>query len=500
MSVDTGPAPSPEQTERLVREAVEKQFRKEYDLLKGSVGLATKIVAGAAALFLAIFTIFGWRTWGDIEKQAAATVNQRAEELIKKADSDTSLKDTLTNLLNRAVVNSNLTVQAKGDRNVIMLADHDWDRLRDWIKNEDLELQDFKDTLAVLNAQPDERKRSDANRLLSAMLYPPEKSPYRWIHNQPEKIVAILKNFKDKALGPAALEIVTSAALTDEIRASAAQYVRDVRFVEGVDKLLERYSELKDGLAKRQALVACAALRPDHAGVIAEVRKILSAKSTRPNTSTIVALLPLLSRSNISDEFQSLGKELLVYAARNGTYFSLSYPEAERSTIVKGSAASLVPSVMIWNYEANGYSVRNAGFDMQGFQNLGAYWDTLSDAANGGDINLVKALLMRNDDFTPMGQFPEYRTRLAGEAGAVLTLDQPGAPQRSVELQSLAVAVLEIFREAGSPEIRIIWRDTAGQRQTAKVTAFKGTGYQFTLVKVEPSPEAVGQGAAISNR
>jgi len=81
--------------QRLVRNEVEAQLAKEQKLLKDSVGLAAKIIGAAITIFLAIFTIFGLTTWRDIKQETTQIVKKQAEELIQKADSETSASSRL---------------------------------------------------------------------------------------------------------------------------------------------------------------------------------------------------------------------------------------------------------------------------------------------------------------------------------------------------------------------------------------------------------------------
>jgi acyl transferase domain-containing protein len=507
-SANSGETQSPAQVsdriERLVREEVLKQFRKESELLKESVSTAVKILGAAAAVFLAVFTVFGITTWGDIKKEATAVVKLQAEELVKKADSETSIKKTLTDLLNRAVVNSVLASRANRPKRDVILANNDWDRLRTWLKNEDLEIQDFKDTLAVLNAQDGERKNSDANRLISMMLNPPEKSTYQWIYKQPEKIQAILDVFKEKALGSAAAELVTSNALTEDIRASAARYVMDVEYAEGVDKLLDSYTHLKNGDTKKNTLVSCVVLGPDHPGVIAEVRKILSEKPSRANITTAGALLAIAANPKARGEFQLLVKDLFAYAGKNGTYISLSTPRnvfmfnaVARGTNA-GSEAEL-PHVLVWTAESQGVSNGARAFTMWEFEHLAAYWSVLSESANAGNIKLVTALLLRNAS-DPLYSRPiaEYQALITADPAATVTLIAKGGVAKSVELRSLKGATLHSTGSGESLGVEINWESDGNRVESAKLVALKGSGFKFSLYNtaMKGQPAHVNAGPA----
>jgi len=92
----------------MVRLEVSSQLEAEQKILREAVGLAAKIVAGAIALLLGIFTLFSLTTWRDIKSEVTATVRKQSEDLIQRADSETSVKEVLNDLYNRSVIGAAL--------------------------------------------------------------------------------------------------------------------------------------------------------------------------------------------------------------------------------------------------------------------------------------------------------------------------------------------------------------------------------------------------------
>ena len=167
--------------EVLVTTEVQKQLDRELALLKDAGRVALKVIGVACAVLLAILTVFGLTAWKDIKKEAIEIVKSRTEDLIQKSDSEIGVKQTLNNLVNRAIVSSALTSLKLGRTKVFELTQNEWNRLRAWLKDENLNIQDFADVLDILEDQSWERKTSDANSFLSEMLNPSNSSTYQWI-------------------------------------------------------------------------------------------------------------------------------------------------------------------------------------------------------------------------------------------------------------------------------------------------------------------------------
>jgi len=492
--------------ERLVRSEVEAQVAKEHGLLKDSVGLAAKIVGGAVTLFFAVFTVFGLTTWKDIKQETAEIVKKRAEELIQKADSETGVKNTLNDLLNSTVISSLLATRARGSNREIILANNDWDRLRGWIKKEDLPLQEFADTLAVLNMQSEERKKTDANRLLAEMLNPPETSLHRWITKQPEKTSAILSNFKHMDLGWSAVELISSRALPDTIRGQAAAYVREVKFHEGVEKLLSAYKNLPWDTAKQNALVTCVALRHDRAEVLAELKRLREGEVRREKIDTIADIISLMPSSSLDrlvtksragdEEFQAICKDLILHAATNGLFFQLTYPQSflrdqirladedDRSSRPAPPATAIQMMLSTSKTSASGVG----SLTINEFRKLEAYWTLLSELANGGDIARLRLLLMREGQTNraSVGQ-NRVRVSISAEDGATVTVVEEGGVKKELDLKTLERAhVASTSTDSFSdPEASISWFDERDAVISARLEGLKGTNYKFSLQQVD---------------
>jgi hypothetical protein len=91
----------PPEIRAVIQAEIRDQLDRERAILRDAGSLALKIVGGAFALLLAIFTIFGLTTWKDIASQTVAYMKQRVDGLIQNSDSESGVKQTLNDLVNR---------------------------------------------------------------------------------------------------------------------------------------------------------------------------------------------------------------------------------------------------------------------------------------------------------------------------------------------------------------------------------------------------------------
>lgn len=334
------------QIEMKVAAEVEKQLSRERVILKEAGSIAVKIIAGSFILLFAIFTVFGLTTWQDVKKETSEFVKNKAEELIQKNDSETGVKQTLNNLVNRAIVASELLALKRQSKAPFELPQNEWDRLRNWLKGDTLGVQEFTDTLTILNAQRNDRKKADANTFLSEMLNPPDGSPYQWIRKQPDKRMAIMSTFEQLDMGGSAVEIAQSSNVSEETRIAATKYLRSIRYVEGFDKILRLASSTDESDLKREALITSAVLRPTDTRLLKEIEKLTGQMSPRSGAvRTAVEIVREVWSSRYDQEGRAerldATKKLLEFAFKYGTYLSEESDPRMRfltSAIIVGTA------------------------------------------------------------------------------------------------------------------------------------------------------------------
>jgi hypothetical protein len=213
--------------EKVVEDEVEKQFEIRLNLVLRSITLSAKFLAGAAAVFLALFAILGWQSWKDIKLEAQDVASKRIGELVEKTESDISVAKHLNDLVNRSTVTAALISLKRTDasaKSTFALSPNDWERLRKWTVDESSSVEDFSDALTVLNLQDDKRKQSDANEFLADLLRGQVPSS-QWIHKSLDKRKAIMSLFQSYDMGVAAFGTVLDENESDEIRALALDYL-----------------------------------------------------------------------------------------------------------------------------------------------------------------------------------------------------------------------------------------------------------------------------------
>ncbi|EJB01748.1 hypothetical protein Rleg9DRAFT_0488 [Rhizobium leguminosarum bv. trifolii WSM597] len=481
------------QMKQMIREEVEAQLAKEQQIVKDSINLGLKIVGAALALFLAMFTIFGLTTWQQIKDQTAAIVQQEAKSLLIKENSEANAAQTLTDLLNRTVITftiANREKKAKEEGKIypdsyVGLADlekNDWTRLRDWILQEDLPLQDFTDVLALLNAQSEDRRKADADLLLSEFLDPSKTSKSDWIVRQPEKIDAILSMFKHKDLGYAATNLALSSNHTDSVRAKAAVYIREVGFADGVDKLIAGYDQLPEGRAKREVLVTCFSMKPDLAAVMERIKALSAGPLSQDGLETVAQLLPTIPRNypprwnpNNFNGLSGVTEDLILNAAKAGLFVTFGDPGNPNPVLTS-------PYFDLWIVRDGG-AMAEPGARMTGmdFKQVYPYWNLLERLASSGDVNDLGYLFPRGS----MTSFSKHIMAISAEPGATVTIQRDSSSKEVVELATLTqpfVFSSHVFKE---PAAEIAWTDEQGTLTHGELIALKGSGFSFSIEPVD---------------
>jgi hypothetical protein len=113
------------------------------------------------------------------------------------------------------------------------------------------------------------------------------------------------------------------------------------------------------------------------------------------------------------------------------------------------------------------------------------------ELADTNKIDQLRYLLLR-DEFGA-SQRVQLGTVVSADAGARVTIAEKGAAARDADLRDLkGVHVVGSFSgRFTSPEAEVRWFDTAGQLATARLKGFKGTGFKFSLQRLEPPKEQV---------
>jgi hypothetical protein len=467
----------------LIAAEVERQLDKERAIIKEASGIALKIIAGAFALLLAIFTVFGLTTWKDVAKETTSYMKVKVDDLIQKADAETSVKQTLNDLVNRTIVAAELTAIKRGDGKLV-LPKYEWDRLRSWLKTENLGSEEFSDALAILGAQGEERKKADANGFLSEMLNPTDASPYRWIRKQPEKRTLILSNFKHVDMGASAFELARSTTLSQETRIAAVKYLGDVNYVDSFEGLLALSSKMEDGELKMQLLVTCAKLRPAHSAFTATMKALVTqstpnALMTSANVVQQLAEYPSFA-SDDGNVVSATLKQLLSFILKNGGFISIEYLDytlyGRNDVYATGhwKTTLWVPTDKVGG--------ARSGVDLgppRKLQNLEQYWELLREAANAGDEPAMRNLVLR-PSFRPAPS-PEVSVQLGlGSTSEIVVKVDSDEKQRILTQKDTRDVLLSSASRNGGA-LKVHWVDQEKRTLEGTVVQFDGANFSVSL-------------------
>lgn len=493
---------SPPDLGNLVREEVDRQLSTQRQVLNDAIGLATKIVGVAFAILIGIFTVFGLTTWKDIRIEAAELVKKQTEELLKGADAEMGVKTVLTTLLNRAVVASTLARSTRDERDKLAVSFADWTRLRAWITTDTLELQDFTDTLAVLNLQDEDRKTSDANRVLAKMLEANPESQFRWIRDQPDKIEAILSVFKHRDLAPKVIAVLKTGTYSEAIELKAAKYPSEVGFKEGADKLVEVYESLPWGKLKRTVLSSFLSLRPEHPGVVKAITTMLNEEPQADRLEAALDVLKVLwpASSNFDSSLdlskvRELGPKLVEYLVKNGVRLELSSEQRYASSFIllrrdrfKPKIEAQMPGLLFWIPTAKTGAATGHRLTLEQFAALDPLWDVAARAANAGQLNYLLQLLAPVEQMsTLLDRIPQVEIGyfVVGDDAATIQVVRDSMQPEILRVGDLRGLYVLTNRKAGA--LQVSWTDPAGLPHTGLLKGIKGTKLRLRPERV-PAP------------
>ena len=486
-------APMQYKVEALVTAEVQKQLDRERVVLKEAAAIALKVIAAAFVLLIGIFTLFGLTTWKDIKKETTEYIKHQAEDLIQKRDSETGVKQVLNDLVNRTIINFALThrQRSKEGERVFELPKNDWDRLRAWVKVEDLSYEDFADALTILAAQPSDRNKSDANGFLSDMLNPPDDSPYKWMRKQPRKREAIMSTFKHVDMGDSATAIVESQSASETLRTIAADYVREVGFAERVDKLLQVARSNESRRIKERALIACAALRPTQAEVVREIRKLISEPVRTEHVKVLLEILRLWwpesgrghSQEIDEEELLVVAKDILRFVMNKGVYFAVRNDGSARVTA--DSSRALRPPTILAVIPTSEHGVEESQhWSASSFAHFVPYWHLVDEAANAGDVAHLQQYFFLWDSFSAPRATDVWKlgVQVVVPQDARVSVREGSGSAREIAGKRMRNLLLNP-RSKNEQGVPATWTEEGRQSVTGTLVGLSGKGFALSLLQ-----------------
>jgi hypothetical protein len=443
----------------LVAAEVQRQLDHERLLLRDAGGLALKIIGGSFALFIAVFAIFGLNTWSGVSQMAKDYTERRVDDLIGRSDSETGVKQTLNDLVNHAIVASELATHQSAKDNTLELPKYEWDRLKAWLSGESLSIGDFSDTLAVLNAQSADRKKLDANGILKYMLSPQGGRLHDVVKDRPDKIEAIFGSFKHQDMGAAAAEIAESSKFSEELRIDAVKYVQDLKYVGGFEKIIGVAISANPGMLKQTALVTSALLQPAHKLFINEADKLVSHPATTDSVVAAARIVQALWLTadlrkpdiDVNKDVVETSERLLRFALSNGLWFD----------------ADINQNVLLFVPQQD---MPDASSEL--FAKFTPYWTLLSRAANASDLATLSTSLFLS--FLPDMTGAAATVNLSRES-ALVVRDNSGQERT---LQGKEISEVYMWHEQRSDPLSVRWTESGG---AVSGTPLRFIGGGFTL-------------------
>jgi hypothetical protein len=409
------------------------------------------------------------------------------DNLVQRSDSETGVKQTLNNLVNRAIVTSELTALQKkklnGEHPILELPRYEWDRLRAWLKMESLSNDEFADTLAILNAQAEDRKKADANSFLSEMLNPDQEpffqqlfqssQSYQWIKRQPQKREEIMQNFLNFDMGSSALSLTTASDVSEKLKIDAIKYLRYIAYSDGVGKVIALASSSEEGPLQREALITSAFLEPTNPKLVAQIDMVIAHPT---GVKTAVQILETILRSQ--DErfwegrhkpnYEDLNKKLLAFVLNNGVSIRLVQREFDK----------YAEAFFVLASESGKASVDRIGFgSLDTFRSLGAYWSLLAEAVNSGRRDKVGALIFSAD----ISKNPKaYAEITLGDQSEIAVTVSNTSGQTALKQQNVKRILLIPRGLESTTDLKASWM-IDNKRIDGNVIRFSGVGFGASL-------------------
>lgn len=264
-----------------VEKLVKDRFEDDRRLLKEVLGGALKILAYATALIAIIITLFGVKTFADVDEAVRKAAVEQVSKKLRVEDPDSTLSTSVESILSRAVLDSNLisisrqTADFSASRATVRLSTGDVTRLFGIMNRVTTNQIDFDDVLRVLNAADgtDLTRRRIMDELYD-FLAAGEASGQGWVVRQPEKRVNILRIITKEGLGEPARGLLRDS--TTQLRSAAVRYLAQTGNKEAIPDLSRLAAGDPSPTVRVNALAALAQLAPQNSELSKAVAAITS--------------------------------------------------------------------------------------------------------------------------------------------------------------------------------------------------------------------------------
>lgn len=385
--------------EKAVIDEVRKQLEAETGILKSALGISAKILGFSLAVLVALFSWLGWQTWSDIKSEASNVIEKKIDKQLSDVNSETNIKEHLTNTLNQALLTSILLNQTRFRSSSTELSESDWNRIRTWIQKENLPTNDFEDAIRVLNTQSSNRKYLDSKNIFAAMLNPGNNEILRWTNNRPDKKILILNLSESNYLIDSALLLLEDARQTQSVRLAAARFIEknpsnNPEIARRIWAIYEHLEE--DDILKSPAFAASAMsgigskIIMDRLNQVAKSNnKALLSKMTTELFASSIAITSSQTQAKFKINLnQFLDSHFFDLAFKSGMRIEFTPPSLKTPrTSPFTDFAKISKSIATFNVSSDNTNNYIEGWYFSTFElfSVSQYWNYLSNLASRGD-------------------------------------------------------------------------------------------------------------------
>ena len=246
---------------------IDKQFGRDRDFLKETVGAALRVLGIAVAFVTAVLALFGVKTLGDIKDSISTTAQKVFEERLKSPTS--SEYRSLERVLDRTLINSYslqlVRQKALPDRDVSAVASLNEDdslRLLRLVKAPDLDDALFRDAINVLVNASGEGQWPKIWLVLSDAISA-RGADFEWMRSRPDRRAYVLHRVAEKQEQSFAglHDLLADRTLDRALRLAAVEYVRKGNLTNEVGAIENAAAEVDDEIV-RAAIQTLACLNP----------------------------------------------------------------------------------------------------------------------------------------------------------------------------------------------------------------------------------------------
>jgi len=252
-----------------VDERVEKQFSRDREFIKETIGAGLKVLGAAVGLIAIVITLFGIKTLGDIHGTITAAAKNAFEARLTNPSSAES--QSLERILNRTVLDSyslrlvrQRTQRDRYRRNTeVVLEENDGMRLVKMFKSPNVDLAQFQDIANVLvEASGESQWGKISPVIVDAVLA--KGTEFEWLKTQPNQRAYLIDLLAKKQTEPfvGVHEIIIDKTIAKAPRIAAMRYVARLNATTFVSDL-EAISGEEEREVQKAAIEALSSIKPD---------------------------------------------------------------------------------------------------------------------------------------------------------------------------------------------------------------------------------------------